>query len=62
MCATPLLFHSHRHIMFINYMPFLILGLMGIDLYFDKKKSWLLILIAHINIILLTKDTKLEYL
>ena len=32
-------FHAHRHIMFINYMPFLILGLIGIDRYFDKKKS-----------------------
>lgn len=52
MCATPLLFHSHRHIMFINYMPFLILGLMGIDLYFDKKKSWLLILSTFLMILM----------
>ena len=22
-CASPLIFHSHRHIMFVNYMPFL---------------------------------------
>ena len=21
-CASPLIFHSHRHIMFVNYMPF----------------------------------------
>ena len=28
--AGPLLFHSHRHIMFVSYMPFLILGLIGV--------------------------------
>lgn len=40
-CAAPLLFHSHRHIMFVNYMPFLLLGLIGIDLYFKHGKRWL---------------------
>lgn len=40
-CSAPLLFHSHRHVMFVNYMPFLLLGLMGIDLYFQKGKRWL---------------------
>lgn len=40
-CSAPLLFHSHRHVMFVNYMPFLLLGLMGIDLYFQKDKKWL---------------------
>lgn len=44
MCASPLLFHLHRHIMFINYMPFLILGLIGINKYFYEHKSWLLVL------------------
>ena len=38
MCASPLLFHSHRHIMFINYMPFLILSLIGVDNYFKNRK------------------------
>ena len=37
-------FHSHRHIMFINYMPFLILGLFGIDKKYDENKSSLLVL------------------
>jgi uncharacterized membrane protein YfhO len=37
---APLIFHAHRHFMFINYMPFLILGLMGIDDYFENKKRW----------------------
>ena len=42
--STPLLFHTHRHIMFINYMPFLILGLIGVDKYFEKNKKSLLTL------------------
>lgn len=42
--SGPLVFHSHRHIMFINYMPFLLLGLIGIDHYFEKRKSFLLII------------------
>ena len=41
---TPILFHSHRHIMFINYMPFLILALIGVDKYFMENKRWLLII------------------
>lgn len=41
--ASPLLFHSHRHIMFINYMPFLILALIGVDKYFEKDNKILLI-------------------
>lgn len=42
--AAPLLFHSHRHIMFMNYMPFLIMSLMAVDYYFKKKKSLFLII------------------
>jgi len=41
--AVPLTFHSHRHIMFMSYMPFLILSLIGVDRYFDKNKKGLLI-------------------
>ena len=43
LCAAPFIFHSARHIMFVNYMPFLILGLYGIDRYVEKKKRCLLI-------------------
>lgn len=50
LCSGPLLYHSHRHIMFMNYMPFLILGLYGIDKYFHKGKSWLLILSSFLMI------------
>lgn len=40
--ATPLLFHTHRHTMFINYIPFVILALIGVDRFFEKGKSTLL--------------------
>lgn len=40
--ASPLLFHSHRHIMFMSYMPFLILALYGVDNYFKKDDGRLL--------------------
>ncbi len=40
--AAPVIFHAHRHIMFVNYLPFLILGFYGVDSYIDKKKPLLL--------------------
>ncbi|HOZ53766.1 MAG TPA: YfhO family protein, partial [Bacilli bacterium] len=36
--AVPIIFHSKRHIMFVNYMPFLILSLIYIDKYFKTKR------------------------
>lgn len=36
--------HSHRHLMFVNYMPFLILGLFGVDKKLTEGKGWLLTL------------------
>lgn len=42
--AAPITYHTHRHIMFINYFPFLILGLIGVDKYFERNKKTLLIL------------------
>lgn len=42
--SGPLIFHTHRHIMFINYMPFLILSLIGVDKYFESNKKTLLII------------------
>lgn len=42
--SGPIIFHSHRHIMFINYFPFLLMALIGIDKYITKKKSLTLIL------------------
>ena len=42
--AGPMIFHSYRHIMFVDYMPFLLLGLMGVDRYWNRHKSGLLII------------------
>lgn len=40
--AGPMVFHSYTHLMFVNYMPFLLLALIGTDRYFQKNKSDLL--------------------
>lgn len=44
LCASPILFQSHRQIMFVNYMPFLLIALIGVNRYFQKKKSGMLII------------------
>lgn len=44
LCASPILFQSHRQIMFVNYMPFLLLAIIGVNRYFEKKRSGLLIM------------------
>lgn len=41
--ATPVVYHAYYQWMFINYMPFLILGLLGVDRYFRKKHSGMLV-------------------
>lgn len=41
--SNSLLFHSHRHFMFVNYMPFLLTAFIGVNRYFEKQKSELLI-------------------
>jgi len=48
--ASPLIFHSHRHIMFVNYLPFLILGYYGVDKYFKDGKTWLMSLSTFLMI------------
>lgn len=42
--AMPLIYHSHRHIMFVNYMPFLLLALIAVYLYYQKKSKLPLII------------------
>ena len=44
LCAGPMLFHTHKHVMFINYMPWLILTFIGIQRYLQKKKSALMMI------------------
>ena len=48
--ASPIIFHSHRHLMFVNYMPFLILGLFGVKRHFDKNKNGLLMISVFLMI------------
>ena len=48
--SSPMVFQSHRHIMFINYMPFLLMGLFGVDKRFKSRKSWLLVLSVFLMI------------
>lgn len=43
-CAGPLLYHSHKQVMFMDYIPFLLLAFMGVDRLFSKNKKLLLIL------------------
>lgn len=50
LCASPLIFHSHRHIMFISFLPMLLLGLLGVDRYFEKDKKFLLTFSAFLMI------------
>lgn len=48
--ASPLLFHSHRHVMFVNYMPFLIMGLIGVRNYFKNGKKGMLVISVFLMI------------
>lgn len=52
MSASFLIFHAHRHYMFMNYMPFLILALFGVDRYFETKKKGLFIFSVFMMIML----------
>ena len=48
--STPIVLHSHHHLMYINYFPFLLMGLYGVDKKFKTNKSWLLILSVFLMI------------
>lgn len=41
--SAPLLYHSCVQILFVNYMPFVCLGLIGTDRYFEKNRPGVLI-------------------
>ncbi len=51
--AGPLILHTHRHVMFMCYMPFLFMGLFGIEKYLKNKQPYLLILS---NILIITSS------
>ena len=47
--SSPIIFHTHRHIMFVSYIPALIIGFILIDKYFKTNKKYLLsIVVAYI--------------
>lgn len=50
--ATPVLFQSHRQIMFMMYLPFLVLALIGADRHLEGKSP--LMMIAGIFLMILT--------
>lgn len=53
--SGPMIYHSYNQIMFVNYMPFLILGLMGVDRYFDHKSDYRIgLLTAGIFLMIMT--------
>lgn len=37
--AGPMIFHSYNQIMFVNYMPFLCMGFLGVDRYFAQRNG-----------------------
>ncbi|MBR3755664.1 MAG: YfhO family protein [Firmicutes bacterium] len=43
MACASCFFHAHHQIVFVNYMPFLILTLIGIDKLIEKKKIGLMV-------------------
>lgn len=50
--SGPIFFHAHRQIMFVNYMPWLLLGLLAIDRIHYKNKGKQLLIICVILMIL----------
>lgn len=44
LAASTCFYHAHHQIMFVNYIPFLFLALMGVDSLIRKKKSFQLVL------------------
>ena len=50
MAMPSISFHIHRHIMFVWYLPFLLIALIGLDRLFDKKKPLLFIVSAFLII------------
>ncbi|MGN0382831.1 MAG: YfhO family protein, partial [Eubacterium sp.] len=48
--AAPLIYHSHKQIMFVNYMPFLLLALIGARQYIYQGRKSLLIISTFLSI------------
>lgn len=48
--AGPMLLHFHRHLMFVSYMPFLVLALISIDRYFKNNRTMLFLISVFLMI------------
>lgn len=51
LALSSFIFHSHRQIMFVNYMPYLLLSMILIDRMFKKKCSYPLIISSMLIIL-----------
>ena len=40
--SSSFIFHSHKQVLFLQYMPFLILALIGVDRFYKKARRGLL--------------------
>ena len=49
--AGPMIYQSCHHVMFVSYMPFLCMALLGIDRHFEEKRSGLFILSVFLMIL-----------
>ncbi len=49
--SSPLIFHSHRHIMFVDYLPYLILAFIFVRRYFQKKSGIIPIILCAFGIV-----------
>ncbi len=52
LCSSTMICHMYKQVMFISYMPFLIIAMFGVDQYINNKKS--LTLIVALSLILFT--------
>ena len=48
--SSGLSMHSHRHVMFVSYMPFLILAFGAVDSYFSGKRKYPLVIYTFLCI------------
>lgn len=48
--SASFIFQFHRHFMFVSYMPFLIIGLIGIDQYFKNGTRWIYLISTFLMI------------
>jgi len=48
--AGPIIYQSHKQIMFVNYFPFLFMGLIGVDQYYKTQRKLLFVLCVFLCI------------